>query len=85
MRLPVEFCNVASRRFLRPFNKFFDFFFCGDGKLNYKREGIFEIYYSAKITKTFWLTADYQRINNPCFNADRGPVNVYSVRVHFEY
>lgn len=60
-------------------------FFCGDGKLNYKREGIFEIYYSAKITKTFWLTADYQRINNPCFNADRGPVNVYSVRVHFEY
>jgi len=60
-------------------------FFCGDGNLNYQREGIFEIYYSAKINKTFWATLDYQRIQNPCFNADRGPVNVYSLRVHFEY
>ena len=60
-------------------------FFCGDGNLNYQREGIFEIYYSAKVNKTFWATLDYQRIQNPCFNADRGPVNVYSLRVHFEY
>lgn len=60
-------------------------FFCGDGKLNYRREGIFEIYYSAKIHKSLWATADYQRIQNPCFNADRGPVNVFSVRLHIEF
>jgi hypothetical protein len=60
-------------------------FFCGDGKLNYQREGIFEIYYNVKIHKSLWATADYQRIQNPCFNSDRGPVNVYSVRLHLEF
>ena len=60
-------------------------FFCGDGNLNYQREGIFEIYYSFKVTKALWLTADYQRIQNPCFNTDRGPVNVYTVRGHVEF
>ena len=59
-------------------------FFCGDGKLNYGREGIFETYYSFKIHRTLWATADYQRIANPCYNKDRGPVNVFSVRLHFE-
>lgn len=60
-------------------------FFCGDGKLSYQREGIFEIYYSLKVHKSLWATVDYQRIQNPCFNADRGPVNVYSVRLHIEF
>lgn len=60
-------------------------FFCGDGNINYQREAIFELYYSLKINRTLWATADFQRINNPCYNADRGPVNVYSVRMHFEY
>ena len=60
-------------------------FFCGDGNINYQREGILEMYYSVKINKVLWATADFQRINNPCYNADRGPVNVYSVRMHFEY
>ena len=59
--------------------------FCGDGNINYQREGIMEVYYSVKINKVLWATADFQRINNPCYNADRGPVNVYSVRMHFEY
>ena len=60
-------------------------FFCGDGNINYQREGIIELYYSVKINKVLWATADFQRINNPCYNSDRGPVNVYSVRMHFEY
>jgi carbohydrate-selective porin OprB len=60
-------------------------FFCGDGRLSYQREGIFEIYYNAKVHKSLWATADYQRIQNPCFNADRGPVNVFSVRLHIEF
>ncbi len=60
-------------------------FFCGDSRLNYKRENIAELYYSAKVTALVWLTADYQRIANPCYNADRGPVNVYSLRAHIEF
>jgi high affinity Mn2+ porin len=31
------------------------------------------------------MTLDYQRIANPGYNADRGPVNVYGVRVYFEF
>jgi len=40
-------------------------FFCGDGNINYQREGIMEMYYSLKINKVLWATADFQRINNP--------------------
>ena len=60
-------------------------YFCGDGNLTYKREGIFEIYYSVQVTEFLWATLDYQRVNNPCYNADRGGVNVYSLRAHIEF
>ena len=60
-------------------------FFCGDSNLNYRRENIGEIYYSAKVNSFLWLTVDYQRIANPCYNADRGPVSVYSLRAHLEF
>lgn len=60
-------------------------FFIGDGALRYRPETIFETYYSWNAARNFWLTADYQRINNPAYNADRGPVEVYGVRVHLEY
>ena len=30
------------------------------------------------------LTADYQRVVNPAYNQDRGPVSVYSLRIHIE-
>jgi high affinity Mn2+ porin len=31
------------------------------------------------------LTADYQLITNPGYNADRGPVSVFSGRLHGEF
>ena len=31
------------------------------------------------------LTADYQLITNPAYNADRGPVHVISGRFHGEF
>jgi len=31
------------------------------------------------------LTFDYQYLANPAYNADRGPVNIYNTRVHFEF
>jgi hypothetical protein len=60
-------------------------FFIGDGALRYRPETIFEGYYSLKAGKAIWLTADYQRIQNPAFNADRGPMNVYALRFHAEF
>jgi high affinity Mn2+ porin len=59
-------------------------FFIGDGGLRYRPEAIFEGYYSYNLYKQTWLTADYQRIQNPAYNADRGPINVYALRFHAE-
>jgi high affinity Mn2+ porin len=60
-------------------------FFIGDGKLNYRPEQIFEGYYSFNLHKGVWLTSDYQRIVNPAYNAARGPIDVYAMRLHLEY
>lgn len=59
-------------------------YFIGDGKLRYRPEDLFEGYYSFNVYKGTWLTADYQRIQNPAYNADRGPINVYALRFHAE-
>jgi len=60
-------------------------FFIGDGWLHYRPEQVFETYYSLNVNKYLWLTADYQRIANPAYNADRGPVNIYGARIHAEF
>jgi high affinity Mn2+ porin len=57
----------------------------GDGALNYRNEGIFETYYAYQVNKNLTLTADYQFIANPAYNADRGPAHVFSGRVHGEF
>ncbi len=59
--------------------------FIGDGKLNWKAEKGIEVFYSINLIGPTWLTADYQRIINPAFNGDRGPVNVYGVKAHVEF
>jgi len=57
----------------------------GDGMLNYRQERILETYYAYALTKQLTLTADYQLITNPAYNADRGPVHVFSGRFHGEF
>jgi len=57
----------------------------GDGRLNYSPEQILETYYAYSIDKHFTVTADYQLIANPAYNADRGPVSVFSGRLHGEF
>jgi high affinity Mn2+ porin len=59
-------------------------FMIGDGKLNYGLEKIAELYYKALLRKELWLTADYQFIQNPAYNRDRGPVHVFGLRLHVE-
>lgn len=56
----------------------------GDGRLNYRQEKILETYYAISVAKGTTLTFDYQFIADPAYNADRGPVNVFSARVHWE-
>jgi hypothetical protein len=60
-------------------------FFVGDGRLRYATENILETFYSAAIVKEVWLSADFQRIFNPAYNADRGPVSVVSARFHYGF
>ncbi len=57
----------------------------GDGQLNYQPEQIVEAYYAYQLRKGVTLTADYQFIANPAYNADRGPVSVFSGRLHGEF
>jgi len=54
----------------------------GDGALNYRRENIFETYYALFLAKGTTLTLDYQFVPEPAYNADRGPVSIFSGRVH---
>ena len=55
----------------------------GDGALNYDLEELMETYYDFQVWKTMHITFDYQFISNPAFNRDRGPVSVFSLRLHW--
>ncbi len=58
----------------------------GDGQLpKYKIEKIIETYYSFAVTPALKLSADYQFIADPAYNAQRGPVSVLAGRVHAEF
>jgi high affinity Mn2+ porin len=60
-------------------------FLIGDGKLNYAPEYVWESYYSARLIAGFFATFDLQRVANPAYNQDRGPVWVESIRLHMEF
>ena len=58
----------------------------GDGKLpNSGPEEVMETFYSFAIHKGVNLTADYQFINNPAYNRDRGPVSFLGARLHAQF
>jgi len=57
----------------------------GDGRLNYQPEKAFETYYAYSLSKSVTVTADYQFIVDPGYNADRGPVSVFAARLHAEF
>ena len=57
----------------------------GDGRLNYRPERVLEAYYALALNKAFTFTGDYQLITNPAYNADRGPVHIFSGRLHGEF
>jgi high affinity Mn2+ porin len=57
----------------------------GDGKLTYGTEDIIETYYRYQLTDLIGLTADYQLFINPGYNEARGPVSVFTGRLHFQF
>lgn len=56
----------------------------GDGRLNYGTEKIIETYYSFRISPYLKIALDYQYAHNPAYNRDRGPLSIYTIRVHTE-
>jgi hypothetical protein len=56
----------------------------GDGNLTYACEKSLETYYDIALGKGARLAFDYQFFADPAFNSDRGPVNVFGVRLHWE-
>ena len=60
-------------------------FLIGDGRLNYASEYVWESFYSARLFPGFFATLDYQHDANIAYNHDRGPVNIYSLRLHMEF
>ena len=60
-------------------------FLIGDGKLQYAPEYSWESYYSARLFPGFFTTFDLQHVANPAYNENRGPVWIYSLRLHLEF
>jgi hypothetical protein len=59
-------------------------FLLGDGNLRYGRENIVELYYNLQVYRGAFLAGDFQYVENPGYNRDRGPVYVFSLRGHIE-
>jgi high affinity Mn2+ porin len=56
----------------------------GDGRLPHPGdEHVFEAYYAYRPHRGATITVDYQHIANPAYNRDRGPVNVFALRLHY--
>lgn len=59
---------------------------CGDGTLPHPAsERILETYYSLSPLSWAHVSLDYQRVENPCYNTDRGPASIAAVRVHAQF
>ena len=53
--------------------------------ISYRPERIGEVYYNATVIKNVLAGLNFQHINNPAYNAARGPVNILSFRIHAEF
>jgi high affinity Mn2+ porin len=57
----------------------------GDGRLDYGLEHVLEAYYNAALRPHLTLSGDFQFVDHPAYNRDRGPVSVLAVRIHAEF
>jgi high affinity Mn2+ porin len=58
----------------------------GDGALPHPGpEQILEAYYRYNLSSLWHVTLDYQFVNNPAYNRDRGPVSIIATRLHADF
>ena len=60
-------------------------FVLGDGRLTYGLERILEVYYNWELLRSVHVSPDYQYIENPGYNRDRGPAHVFGLRVRVSF
>ena len=60
-------------------------FLLGDGRLTYSPERILEAVYAVALGRPFTASLDLQRCWNPAYNADRGPVTLSALRLHWAF
>ena len=60
-------------------------FLLGDGKLNYALEQVLEVYYRVQLLRYVQTSLDYQYIQNPGYNRDRGPAHVIGGRLRVSF
>jgi high affinity Mn2+ porin len=58
----------------------------GDGQLPHPgSEQILETYYNAEVFPHSQLTLDYQLVDHPAYNRDRGPASIFALRFHAQF
>jgi high affinity Mn2+ porin len=58
----------------------------GDGQLPHPgSEEILESYYSVALVAHLAVSVDYQYVDHPAYNRDRGPVSIFALRVHAQF
>jgi high affinity Mn2+ porin len=57
----------------------------GDGRLNYAPERAVEAYYAFALSKSLTLSVNYQHVENPAYNRDRGPADFFGTRIHADF
>jgi len=58
----------------------------GDGQLPHPtNENILETYYDFGFGRFAHVTFDYQFVDNPGYNSDRGPVSIFAARLHAQF
>ena len=60
-------------------------FVLGDGKLSFALEQILEVYYRVQLLRYVQTSLDYQYIQNPGYNRDRGPAHVIGGRLRVSF
>jgi len=58
----------------------------GDGRLDrYAPERAVEVYYALNLTKAVTMSFDYQHVESPAYNRDRGPADFFGTRLHTDF
>jgi high affinity Mn2+ porin len=60
-------------------------FITGDGRLNDSPEWVTETYYDARLAPGLHGALGYALVVNPAYNADRGPVSIFTARMRIAF